>query len=195
MSITRRHAIQLLASAVPAAAATPALSFSSQAASAEAAGQGFAPRQFTFSGIFSELRIPLKDLGVTAPADLSGYTHLVMDLRTSSPQRMSLWAYTAQGPRSMGFIAFGQHAWLRASVPLHFFQGRDSKGFDLASAGNRRTNSCWFSVWGPFGDTLSSGVVLAFNGLRTQLAHYRVAQRSPVENGRGQRLSRTRPAC
>ncbi len=122
---------------------------------ASPAADTFATRQFTFDGIFSELHIPLKDLGLTTPANLSGYTHLVMELRTTSPQRMSLWAYTAHGPRSMGFIAFGQNVWLRASVPLRFFVGRDSKGFDLASAGNRRTNSCWFSVWGPFGDLTS----------------------------------------
>ena len=153
MSITRRQAIQLLASAVPAAAAVPSLGLSGQ--SAPPGSTSFAPRQFTFDGIFSELRIPLTDLGLAAPADLSGFTHLVMELRTTSPQRTSLWAYTTHGPRSMGFIVFGQNVWVRASVPLRFFVGRDSKGFDLASAGNRRTNSCWFSVWGPFGDLAS----------------------------------------
>lgn len=97
----------------------------------------------------------MQDLGLDSPVDLSPYTHLVMEMRLSSPQRMSLWLYTRHGLRSMGLIAFGQNVWLRASVPLHFFVGRDSGGFDLASAGNRRKNSCWFSVWGPFGDLQS----------------------------------------
>jgi len=153
--ITRRQALQLLASAVPAATVAPAMSLSSQSIAVPSSSGIFAPRHFTFEGIFSELRIPLKDLGHSAPADLSGYTHLVMEMRTTSPQRMSVWAYSAHGPRSMGFIAFGQYAWLRASVPLRFFVGHDSGGFDLASAGNRRTNSCWLSVWGPFGDLSS----------------------------------------
>lgn len=153
MNITRRQAIQVLASAVPAAAVAPSLGLAGQPA--PSVPRPFAPRRFTFDGIFSELRIPLNDLGLATPADLSGYTHLVMEMRTTSPQRMSLWAYTTHGPRSLGFIAFGQNVWLRASVPLRFFMGRDSKGFDLASAGNRRTNSCWFSVWGPFGDLTS----------------------------------------
>lgn len=149
--ITRRQALQLLASAVPAAAVAPAMSLSSQSVAVPSSSGVFTPLHFTFEGIFSEFRIPLKDLGLSAPADLSGYTHLVMEMRTTSPQRMSLWAYSAHGPRSMGLIAFGQYAWLRASVPLRFFIGHDSGGFDLASAGNRRTNSCWLSVWGPFG--------------------------------------------
>jgi hypothetical protein len=37
-------------------------------------------------------------------------------------------------------------------VPLRYFEGRDQSGFDLASTNNRRTDSFWMSVWGPFGD-------------------------------------------
>jgi hypothetical protein len=98
------------------------------------------------------MQITMAELGQTAPADLAGYTHLVMEMRMSSPQRLLLWAYTTHGPRGVSIIGFGQNAWLRASVPLQYFIGRDSKGNDLASAQNRRTNSSWYSVWGPFGD-------------------------------------------
>ena len=154
MSINRRQAIQLIAAAVPAAAAAPA-AFSFAGQSALSAPAAIGARKFTFDGVYSELRISMNELGLGSPADLSGHSHLVMEMRVSSPQRMGLWAYTTHGPRSMGIIAFGQNAWLRASVPLHFFVGQDSNGFDLASAGNRRTHSCWFSVWGPFGDLQS----------------------------------------
>jgi hypothetical protein len=57
-----------------------------------------------------------------------------MEMRMSSPQRLLLWAYTTHGPRNMSIIGFGQNAWLRASVPLQYFIGRDKNGFDLASA-------------------------------------------------------------
>jgi hypothetical protein len=159
MSMNRRQAIQLIAAAVPAAAAAPAaFSLAGQSTHPQATGPGqsaFGARKFTFDGVYSELRISMKELGLDSPADLSAYSHLVMEMRTSSPQRMSLWVNTTHGPRSMGMITFGQNAWLRASVPLHFFVGQDSNGFDLASASNRRTNSCWFSVWGPYGDLQS----------------------------------------
>ena len=109
-------------------------------------------RKFVFEGVSSEMQMTMAELGQTAPADLAGYTHLVMEMRMSSPQRLFLWAYTTHGPRGVSIIGFGQNAWLRASVPLQYFIGRDSKGNDLASAQNRRTNSSWYSVWGPFGD-------------------------------------------
>jgi len=46
---------------------------------------------------------------------------------------------------------FGQNVWLRASIPLQYFKGKDQRGMDLASTNNRRTNAFWLQVWGPFG--------------------------------------------
>jgi hypothetical protein len=150
MSMSRRTAMKLIAGAVPAAAGVRALGASPQAAAPMAAAGEV--RRFVFDGVSSELRISMQELGLESPADLSPYSHLVMEMRMSSPQRLLLWAYTARGPRNMSIIGFGQNAWLRASVPLQYFVGRDKNGFDLASATNRRTHSSWYSVWGPYGD-------------------------------------------
>ena len=145
MSMNRRQAIQLIAGAVPAVrafastpqAATPRAAVAPQAAAVSSV-EGV--KKFVFDGISSEMMISMKELGQPAPADLSAYSHLVMEMRMSSPQRPYLWAYTAHGPRSVSIIGFGQNAWLRASIPLQYFIGRDSNGNDLASAQNRRTD-------------------------------------------------------
>jgi len=150
MSMSRRTAMKLIAGAGPAVAGLRALGIEPQAASLVSAVNGV--KKFVFDGVYSEFRISMKELGVEAPADLSAYSHLVMEMRMSSPQRLLLWAYTTHGLRNMSIIGFGQNAWLRASVPLQYFVGRDKNGFDLASATNRRTNSSWYSVWGPWGD-------------------------------------------
>jgi len=113
------------------------------------------PRKIVFDGVLSERKLALKDFAPTLPFDWSGYTHLVMEMRTSSPQRFALWAYTAGGPRRIELQPFGQNVWLRASVPLQYFVGMDQSGTDLASTINRRTTSFWMSVWGPFGDLKS----------------------------------------
>jgi hypothetical protein len=150
MSMSRRTAIKLIAGAAPTVAGLRALGIEPQAATLVSAVNGV--KKFVFDGVYSEFRITMKELGVEAPADLSAYTHLVMEMRMSSPQRLLLWAYTTHGLRNMSIIGFGQNVWLRASVPLQYFVGRDKNGFDLASATNRRTNSSWYSVWGPWGD-------------------------------------------
>lgn len=60
MSMNRRHAIQLIAATVPVAAATPsAFSFAEQ--SNALALPAFAAIKFVFDGVYSELRIPIKE--------------------------------------------------------------------------------------------------------------------------------------
>lgn len=113
------------------------------------------PRRLVFDGVLSEHRLALADLAPGMPSDWTGYTHLVMEMRTSTPQRFGLWAYTANGPRRIEFQPFGQNVWFRASIPLQYFAGMDKSGNDLAATINRRTNSFWMSVWGPFGDLTS----------------------------------------
>jgi len=110
------------------------------------------PVKVTFEGRVSEQKWSLAQLDPQWPADWSPYDYLVMEMKASSPQRFSLWIHTAGGGRRVMFQAFGQNVWLRASVPLQYFRGRDQRGNDLASANNRRSDSFWLSTWGPFGD-------------------------------------------
>lgn len=110
-------------------------------------------RKLEFDGTLCERKLTIKELNSSMPADWTGYTHLVMEMRTSTPQRFSLWLYrTNDTPLRLMFMPFGQNVWLRASLPIQYFKGRDKSGMDMASANNRRTNSFWFSTWGPFGD-------------------------------------------
>ena len=113
------------------------------------------PRQLVFDGVLCEHRLALKDLDPAMPADWTGYTHLVIELRTTSPQRFGLWVYAADGPHRLEIQPLGQNVWLRASIPLQYFKGMDKSGTDLASSINRRTDSFWMSVWGPFGELKS----------------------------------------
>jgi hypothetical protein len=105
----------------------------------------------TFEGAKSEHKWTLKDLNPELPADWSSYNYLVMEIKVSSPQRFFLWLYNADGPRRLVIQPFGQNVWMRASIPLAYFKGRDQKGFDLASANNRPRNSFFMNIWGPFG--------------------------------------------
>jgi len=111
-----------------------------------------APLRLVFDSALCEHKLALKDLDPAMPSDWSGYTYLVIELRASTPQRFALWVYTADGPRRIEIQPFGQNVWLRASIPLQYFRGMDKSGTDLASTINRRTDSFWMSVWGPFGD-------------------------------------------
>lgn len=110
------------------------------------------PLRVTFEGRMSEHKWPLKELALDLPTDWSDFGFLVLELKTSSPQRFSLWLYTTSGKRRLMLQPFGQNVWLRASIPLQYFKGKDQRGSDLASTNNRRTDSFWMGVWGPFGE-------------------------------------------
>jgi hypothetical protein len=110
------------------------------------------PVKAVFEGKRSEHKWSLQDLDPNLPSDWSAYNYLVIEMKPSSPQRFSLWLHTAEGKRRLMLQPFGQGLWLRASIPLRYFKGKDQSGMDLASTNNRRTHSFWMQVWGPFGD-------------------------------------------
>jgi len=108
-------------------------------------------RRIAFEGTHPLRKFDLQGLGPDFPSDWSAFHYLVMEMRTSTPQRFHLIVQDKTGARRLGFQPVGQNVWLRAAVPLSLFEGRDQSGFDLASATNRPWHSYWLSVWGPFG--------------------------------------------
>jgi len=116
MKLNRREAVTMIAGAVPALANSSAFAGSPQASVPKSAMDAIT--LFAFDGVFSEFPIAMTELGQQSPTNLSAYSHLVMEMRMSSPQRLSLWVNTSHGPRSVSIIGFGQNAWLRASIPL-----------------------------------------------------------------------------
>jgi len=108
--------------------------------------------KLTFDGTLSEHKLVVRDLDPVLQSDWTSYTHLVMEMRTSSSQRFSIWLYRADGtPVRIMFHPYGQNVWLKASLPVAYFVSKDRSGMDLASANNRKADSFWFSTWGPFG--------------------------------------------
>src|ERR1700728_3929157 len=77
-------------------------------------------RKLTFDGVICERKIDLNDLGADPTADWSADSYLVMEMRTSTPQRFGLWIYTDDGPRKIEFKPFGLNVWMRASIPLKY---------------------------------------------------------------------------
>src|SRR4030042_2576863 len=72
-------------------------------------------RKLAFDGTLSEHKLIISDLDPAMPSDWSGYSYLVMELRTTSPQRFSIWLYRSNGtPVRVMMHPFGQNVWLRA---------------------------------------------------------------------------------
>ncbi|MGA9623825.1 MAG: hypothetical protein WBQ65_05105 [Bryobacteraceae bacterium] len=99
----------------------------------------------------SEHKWALKELNPELPADWSSFKFLVMEVKASTAQRFLLRLYTADGMRALRFHQFGGGVWIRAAVPLAYFQSQSQEGQDLAAVFNKSRNPFWMAVVGPFG--------------------------------------------
>jgi hypothetical protein len=99
----------------------------------------------------SEHKWALNRLNPDLPSDWSSYKFLVMEVKSSTSQRFLLRLYTADGMRGMRFHQFGGGVWIRAAVPLSYFQSQSQEGQDLAAVFNKPRGPFWMAVVGPFG--------------------------------------------
>ncbi len=99
----------------------------------------------------SEHKWALKELNPELPTDWSSFKFLVMEVKESTAQRFLLRLYTAGGVRALRFHQFGGGVWIRAAVPLAYFQSQSQEGQDLAAVFNKSRNPFWMAVVGPFG--------------------------------------------
>jgi hypothetical protein len=107
-----------------------------------------------FDSASTETRWSLKELEADLPADWSAYAYLTLELRSSTAQRFELRIFTTNGMRRVGLLPF-QGVWIRAAVPLAYFQRPDRQGSDLASLGNKARASYWINLMGPYGPLTS----------------------------------------
>jgi len=99
----------------------------------------------------SEHKWAIKELNPDLPSDWSSFKFLVMEVKASTAQRFLLRLYTADGMRALRFHQFGGGVWIRAAVPLAYFQSQSQEGQDLAAVFNKSRNPFWMAVVGPFG--------------------------------------------
>ncbi|MBS1857817.1 MAG: hypothetical protein JST11_20775 [Acidobacteria bacterium] len=115
------------------------------------AAMGFAAadtRTVVLEGARAEQKWTVQELEL--PADWAGYGYLVLEFRSSSPQRFQLRLYTAGGVRNAGINPFAG-AWVRAALPLAIFQGQSRQGMDMASVANRSRAGYYLNLQGPYG--------------------------------------------
>lgn len=103
-----------------------------------------------FDDSSTEAKWTLKELSVDLPSDWSPYSYLTLELRSSTAQRFELRIFTTNGIRRVGLLPF-QNAWIRAALPLAYFERSDRQGSDLASLGNKSRVSYWINLGGDHG--------------------------------------------
>ncbi|MDP4291917.1 MAG: hypothetical protein Q8908_12610 [Bacteroidota bacterium] len=103
-----------------------------------------------FEGKTAEKKWAVKDLNPNLPANWSSYGFLTFELKSSTTQRFDLNLYDSTGVRRLSILPF-QGAWIRLSIPLVFFQKRNTKGMDLAAIGKTARPGYWIGFSGAIG--------------------------------------------
>ncbi|MFZ0592079.1 MAG: hypothetical protein WAM39_16555 [Bryobacteraceae bacterium] len=110
-----------------------------------------APLRITFdnSKDVSKQTWKLDELHAQLPSDWSNYQFLVMELKASSPQMFQLSIETANGPATVRFLPYS-NVWVRAAVPLSYFEKLPTKGTDMASISNKTHIGYFINLSGPY---------------------------------------------
>jgi hypothetical protein len=108
------------------------------------------PWKATFTPDHLEAKWSLKELNPKLSPNWSDYKFLTLELRSSTPQRFELRLFTTNGVRHVRLHPFAG-AWIRAALPLAYFEHPDRQGFDLASLGNKSRAAYWINLLGNYG--------------------------------------------
>ena len=106
--------------------------------------------QANFNDKSSQVRWTLAELNPELPADWSSDQFLTVEFRSSTAQRFEFRIFTAGGVRTLRLQPFAG-AWIRAALPLVYFERRDTQGFDLASLGNKSKAAYFINLTGQVG--------------------------------------------
>jgi len=107
-------------------------------------------QRVVFEGANSEHKWSLQELNPDLPSDWEAYDYLVLELKSSSPQRFSLELFSGERAQRRPMQPL-PNVWIRASVPLQYFRRPNRSGFDLASVGKVPRNSFWIGTGGAYG--------------------------------------------
>ncbi len=99
----------------------------------------------TLSSASDKTEWTLKELNSDLPSDWSSYSYLTLEFRSSTAQRFELRIVTTNGTRHVGILPF-QNTWIRAALPLAYFEKSDQQGTDLASLGNKSRVGYWMNL-------------------------------------------------
>ena len=98
----------------------------------------------------SDQKWELKELNPELPSDWAGHEFLVLEMKSSSPQRFMLNLFSGDSVQRRQMQPL-PNVWIRAAVPLQYFRQPNRSGHDLASVGKVPRNSFWISTGGAYG--------------------------------------------
>lgn len=136
------------------------------------------PKTIKFEGEFSEKNWAIKELNPELPSDWSSSGFLTFEFNASVTQRFELKLYDTGGTRRLDILPF-QGVWVRASIPLIYFQKMNTEGMDMASIWKTPRPGYWIGFTGAVGsidhiDSLGIAMSLPIGSPTLQIRNVRL---------------------
>lgn len=91
-------------------------------------------------------KIPLKLFDKNFPTDWSNYNYLVLEMRTSTAQRVYVGLTTDEGYNELRFIFYAPGGWIRTAIPLTYFRDLPAGAHDLAATYNHKRPLSYINI-------------------------------------------------
>lgn len=120
-----------------------------------AAIPGFAQKtvkiQFDSNKEVSGRKFAIKDISPGIPANWDGYNFVVLELRSTTPQRFHVGFTTESGYNELRVMSYCANGWNKLAIPLRFYRELPGAAQDLAATYNQARYTGWINLGGKRG--------------------------------------------
>ncbi len=91
-------------------------------------------------------KVSLKTFDKDFPTDWSTYNYLVLEMTSSTAQRVYMGVTTEEGYNELRFIFYAPGGWIRTAIPLTYFRDQPSGAHDLAATYNHKRPLSYINI-------------------------------------------------
>jgi hypothetical protein len=107
--------------------------------------------QFDSNKEVSGKKFAIKDISAGVPTNWDGYNFVVLEFKSSTPQRFQLGFTTETGYNELRVMSYCANGWNKLAIPLKFFRELPGAALDLAATYNQARYTGWINLGGKRG--------------------------------------------
>ena len=104
-------------------------------------------KKMTFKNSSGSFFYSLHEFSKDFQSDWSNYNYIELELKLSSPERVTLLLHTDEGKTGITLIPFA-NAWIKITIPLKYYREANTEGSEMADLFSRSRATGWFNIWG-----------------------------------------------
>ena len=96
-------------------------------------------------------KFAIRDISPGLPANWDGYNFVVLEFKSTTPQRFQVGFTTETGYNELRIMSYCANGWNRLAIPLRFYRALPDAAHDLAATYNQARYTGWINLGGKRG--------------------------------------------